>query len=267
MRDTVYFLVFDGFADWQAALALCEIRRPGDWQVQTVGFSRAPVVSMGGLAVQPDLSLDELDLAARGAADRARRPSVAARRGRAGGRPPSAETACGRRAGGRPSTAACWRWPAPGLLDALPPYRQLARPDRRPGAGLCRCRPVRQRGAGGQRWRRDHAPAIWAAWSSRARSSTRWISTARPTASTGTGCSSTRSCRRGASAKRWRPEEPPCIEACTNGSWPIDRWVCVTRLLDGTWRPDAAVAPGGAGRTQVRGFTRRAINHAQHRPR
>ena len=50
MRDTVYFLVFEGFADWQAALALCEIRRPGDWHVQTVGFSSAAVVSMGGLA-------------------------------------------------------------------------------------------------------------------------------------------------------------------------------------------------------------------------
>lgn len=62
MRDTVYFLVFEGFADWQAALALCEVRRPGDWLVQTVGFSRAAVTSMGGLNVQPDLSLDQLDL-------------------------------------------------------------------------------------------------------------------------------------------------------------------------------------------------------------
>lgn len=61
MRDMVYFLVFDGFADWQAALALCEIRRPGDWRVQVVGATRAPVVSMGGLAVQPELSLAELD--------------------------------------------------------------------------------------------------------------------------------------------------------------------------------------------------------------
>ena len=61
MRDTVYFLVFDGFADWQAALALCEIRRPGDWQIRTVGFSRAPVTSMGGLTVQPALALAQLD--------------------------------------------------------------------------------------------------------------------------------------------------------------------------------------------------------------
>ena len=63
MRDTVYFLVFEGFADWQAALALCEIRRPGDWQVRTVGFTHAPVTSMGGLRVQPDLTLDQLDAA------------------------------------------------------------------------------------------------------------------------------------------------------------------------------------------------------------
>ncbi|MBB6247455.1 DJ-1/PfpI family protein [Rhodanobacter sp. A1T4] len=63
MRDTVYFLTFEGFADWQAALALCEIRRPGDWQVQTAGFSVAAVVSMGGLTVQPDVSLAQIDLA------------------------------------------------------------------------------------------------------------------------------------------------------------------------------------------------------------
>lgn len=63
MRDTIYFLIFDGFADWQAALALCEIRRPGDWQVQSVGFSPAAVVSMGGLTVQPDLSLAQIELA------------------------------------------------------------------------------------------------------------------------------------------------------------------------------------------------------------
>lgn len=59
MRDTVFVLVFDGFADWQAALALCEVRRPGDWRVRTLGFSPAPVVSMGGLTVQPDATLAE----------------------------------------------------------------------------------------------------------------------------------------------------------------------------------------------------------------
>ena len=62
MRDTVYFLAFDGFADWHAAQALCEIRRPGEWQLKTVGFSLQPVLSMGGLRVLPELTLDQLDL-------------------------------------------------------------------------------------------------------------------------------------------------------------------------------------------------------------
>ena len=62
MRDTVYFLAFDGYADWHAAQALCEIRRPGDWQMKTVGFSMQPVLSMAGLRVVPELTLDQLDL-------------------------------------------------------------------------------------------------------------------------------------------------------------------------------------------------------------
>lgn len=62
MRDTVYFLAFDGFADWHAAHALCEIRRPGEWQLKTVGFSMQPVLSMGGLRVVPELTLEQLDL-------------------------------------------------------------------------------------------------------------------------------------------------------------------------------------------------------------
>ena len=62
MRNTVYFFVFDGYADWEAALALCEIRRPGDFRVRTVALDRRPVQSMGGLTVLPDLALDEIDV-------------------------------------------------------------------------------------------------------------------------------------------------------------------------------------------------------------
>jgi transcriptional regulator GlxA family with amidase domain len=62
MRDTVYAVVFEGFADWQVALALSEIRRPGEWQVRTVGFTCEPVTSMSGLQVLPDGSMDQLDL-------------------------------------------------------------------------------------------------------------------------------------------------------------------------------------------------------------
>jgi putative intracellular protease/amidase len=64
MRDVVYVLVFEGFADWQVALALSEIRRPGDWDVRTVGFGSEPVTSMSGWQVLPDGSIDDIELEA-----------------------------------------------------------------------------------------------------------------------------------------------------------------------------------------------------------
>jgi putative intracellular protease/amidase len=56
-----HLLVFDGFADWEAAYAIAELRRSGKHQVITVGFSGEPVISMGGLCVLPDVDLAELD--------------------------------------------------------------------------------------------------------------------------------------------------------------------------------------------------------------
>ena len=54
-----YMLVFDGFADWEPASALAELRRTFGLSVQTVGLTRNPVTSMGGLKVQPDLRISE----------------------------------------------------------------------------------------------------------------------------------------------------------------------------------------------------------------
>lgn len=53
----VYVLLFDGLADWEAPLALCEIRNSGKYEVVTVGFTDAPVMTMAGLNVTPDISL------------------------------------------------------------------------------------------------------------------------------------------------------------------------------------------------------------------
>ena len=53
----VHVLVFDGFADWEPAHALAELRRSGHREVRAVGFTRAPVVSMGGLHITPDIDL------------------------------------------------------------------------------------------------------------------------------------------------------------------------------------------------------------------
>jgi putative intracellular protease/amidase len=53
----VYVIVFDGFADWEPAHALAELRRWGKRVVRSVGFTRDPVTSMGGLRVLPDLAI------------------------------------------------------------------------------------------------------------------------------------------------------------------------------------------------------------------
>jgi len=55
---SIHVLVFDGFADWEPAHALAELRRWGKRAVRAVGFTSAPVVSMGGLRVCPDVALD-----------------------------------------------------------------------------------------------------------------------------------------------------------------------------------------------------------------
>lgn|GEM_PF-2094727 len=39
MRLKAYLLIFDGLADWEPALALCEINKSGKYDVVTVGFT------------------------------------------------------------------------------------------------------------------------------------------------------------------------------------------------------------------------------------
>jgi putative intracellular protease/amidase len=56
----VYVIVFDGFADWEPAHALAELRRWGKRVVRSVGFTRDPVTSMGGLRVLPDVALRDV---------------------------------------------------------------------------------------------------------------------------------------------------------------------------------------------------------------
>src|SRR5882672_7228358 len=56
---TAFVLLTNGFADWEAASALAELRRTFQYSVRTVGLSSRSVVSMGGFAVTADLSLRE----------------------------------------------------------------------------------------------------------------------------------------------------------------------------------------------------------------
>ena len=57
----VYLLVVPGFADWEAAHAIAELRRHGGYRVEVVGHSGDPVESMGGVMVQPSQVLAEVD--------------------------------------------------------------------------------------------------------------------------------------------------------------------------------------------------------------
>lgn len=57
----VYLLVVEGFADWEPAHAVAELRRNGDYRVEAVGLTSAPVRSMGGISVLPSKTLQEVD--------------------------------------------------------------------------------------------------------------------------------------------------------------------------------------------------------------
>jgi putative intracellular protease/amidase len=57
---SVHVLVFEGFADWEPAHALAEIRRVGKRSIRTVGFSNASVHSMGGIHVLPHSTLSDM---------------------------------------------------------------------------------------------------------------------------------------------------------------------------------------------------------------
>ena len=60
-EKAVYLLVFDGFADWEPAHAVAELRRTGHYRVEAAGLSAAPVESMGGIRVLPSTTVTEVD--------------------------------------------------------------------------------------------------------------------------------------------------------------------------------------------------------------
>jgi putative intracellular protease/amidase len=57
----IYFFAVPGFADWEPAHALAEVRRHGGYRVETLAVTPGPVQSMGGLTVQPTRLLADLD--------------------------------------------------------------------------------------------------------------------------------------------------------------------------------------------------------------
>lgn len=59
MKKVLVFIP-DGFADWEASYVNAELNKPGTgFQVQTIAIDKNPKVSMGGLNVLPDYSLQD----------------------------------------------------------------------------------------------------------------------------------------------------------------------------------------------------------------
>jgi hypothetical protein len=56
--NTAFVLLRTGYADWEAASALAELRRTFGFAVKTI--AEEAVVSMGGLKVMPDIPLSAL---------------------------------------------------------------------------------------------------------------------------------------------------------------------------------------------------------------
>lgn len=58
---TAFVLLRDGYADWEPASALAELRRTFGFEVKAIGMNEEPVTSMAGLRVSPDLTLAQFE--------------------------------------------------------------------------------------------------------------------------------------------------------------------------------------------------------------
>ena len=60
-EKAVYLLVVEGFADWEPSHAVAELRRHGQYRVESVGLTSAPLRSMGGITVLPSKTVSEVN--------------------------------------------------------------------------------------------------------------------------------------------------------------------------------------------------------------
>lgn len=59
--NAAYLLIQNGYADWEPASAVAELRRTFGFAVKTIGLTGEAIVSMGGLRVTPDMALAKFD--------------------------------------------------------------------------------------------------------------------------------------------------------------------------------------------------------------
>ncbi|PSB49506.1 type 1 glutamine amidotransferase family protein [Chroococcidiopsis sp. CCNUC1] len=69
-KQIVHLFVFNTLADWETGFAIAGINNPAfqkhprRYRVQTVGLDAEPVMTIGGVTILPDLTLDELESSA-----------------------------------------------------------------------------------------------------------------------------------------------------------------------------------------------------------
>jgi putative intracellular protease/amidase len=67
MKKAVYLFVFDSMADWETGYAVAGVnnpehqKEPGRFVVKTAGVSRDPVMTIGGVTVLPDTTLEAIE--------------------------------------------------------------------------------------------------------------------------------------------------------------------------------------------------------------
>ncbi|MBU2709653.1 DJ-1/PfpI family protein [Zooshikella harenae] len=65
-KKDVYLLVFNSLSDWEASYAIAGInnpqfqKNPGSYQVRSVALKKSPIVTIGGVHIQPDMTLAEI---------------------------------------------------------------------------------------------------------------------------------------------------------------------------------------------------------------
>ncbi|MFP3988906.1 type 1 glutamine amidotransferase family protein [Streptomyces sp. E11-3] len=58
-RKTAYVALYNTYADWESGHAMAELARNG-YEIRTVGLTLDPITTIGGLRIQPDLTLDDV---------------------------------------------------------------------------------------------------------------------------------------------------------------------------------------------------------------
>lgn len=60
-KKNVYIYLFDGFADWEIGFLTPELKKNKGINLLTVSTDGKPVISMGGLEITPNVSLNDID--------------------------------------------------------------------------------------------------------------------------------------------------------------------------------------------------------------